>query len=450
MNSSPSIQAGGRLSARDAAMNFLAQQVQRWPDLDLHQTGVAEAAERDAPLARAIVAETHRRWLTLEALLSARLSRPLPDLEPRLRAALLVGAAQVFFMPAQPDHAVVSGAVDWASRRIRRGAGGMVNAVLRQMISLRGEMVDRPLPDGADALPLSDGRWLELTEAVLPRDAVERLAAQTSHPVELIRRWAGRCGLAGAERLALHSLVVAPTIVTGLPADAKAGCEDLMPHDEPGFAVWRGAHGGLVDLLAAHPEARVQDPASHDIVRIIRESADIRGVIVDGCAGSGTKTAHLVEAFPEARIIAADVDARRFALLRERFASSPRVQVVAHDRLIDWAGQAELLLLDVPCTNTGTLARRLEAKYRVDAAHFESLLALQRQVIADHLALRAPGGFVAYSTCSLEPEENEEQARWMCRWHSLRIVREHSRSPSGLPGDAPSRYADGAYLALIR
>lgn len=438
------------MSARDAAMSFITQQVPRWPDLGLNQIGVAESAERDAPLARAIVSETHRRWLTLEGLLAARLSQPLSGIEPKLRAALLVGAAQIFFMESQPDHAVVSDAVAWASRRIRRGAGGMVNAVLRKMIGLRGQIVNRPAPDGRDALPLSDGRWIELTENALPDEPVERLAMQTSHPVELMRRWVARCGPAGAERLALHSLVVAPTIVTGLSAAAIGEHEHLAPHDEPGFALWNGSHGGLVDLLAAHPEARVQDPASHDIVRIIRESVDTPRLIVDACAGSGTKTAHLAEAFPEASIIAADVDSRRYALMRERFAASPRVQVVAHDRLIEWAGRADLLLLDVPCTNTGTLARRLEAKYRVDAAHLDSLLALQRQIVADHLALRAPDGLVAYSTCSLEPEENEQQARWICRWHDLRILREHSRSPSGLPGDGPGRYADGAYLALIR
>jgi len=439
-------------SARDCVIRRIAEQIPRWPDLDVRPIAVADLEARDRRLAQAIYGQAIRRWITLAFLLDTRLARPLRELEPKMQAVLLVGAAQVFLFDHLPDHAVVDESVTWAKRNVRAKAGGMVNAVLRRMIDLRGEIVENRsrLDSKTHSLPLSDGRYVVLREAVWPDDPLERLAVRTSHPLELLRCWGRRLAPVEVERLALHNLMQAPTIIAGLPPEVIAERDDLTAHTEPGFAVWKGEAEQLPAFLAERPQARVQDPASHDVVQGIRRHAEIAGLIIDACAGSGTKTAQLAAAFPNASIIASDVDARRAGLLTERFAGSARVQVVEQQRLIEHAGTADVLLLDVPCTNTGTLARRVEAKYRVDEKHLNSLIALQKQIVADHLALRAPGGLVAYSTCSLEPEENEQQARWICKWHDLRIVAERGRRPAGLPGDNPSRYTDGGYLALIR
>ncbi|MCL4196673.1 MAG: hypothetical protein KJZ69_04205 [Phycisphaerales bacterium] len=423
----------------------------RWPGLDLRPIAAGDLDARDRRLAQAIYGQVIRRWLTLEHLLNTRLERPLRELEAKMQAVLLAGAAQVFLFDQLPDHAIVNESVDWTKRRIRARAGGMVNAVLRRMIDLRGEVVPaRPEGGAAQALPLSDGRWRLLNEAVLPDEPVERLAVQTGHPADLLRRWGRRMAPAEVVRLAMHNLIQPPTLLAGLSADFISQHDALEPHEEPGFAAWRGEPDQLAGFLRSHPQARVQDPASFGVVRFVREHGEVKGLIVDACAGSGTKTAQLAEAFPRATIVASDRDARRSAMLRERFADCPQVRVAPHSNLLEWAGRAELILLDVPCTNTGTLARRVEAKYRVDEEHVRSLLSLQKQIVADHLALRAPDGLIAYSTCSLEPEENHEQAAWICQWHAMRIVAERSRRPSGQPGDPPGRYSDGGYVALIR
>lgn len=449
MTSPHATQSAQPANARHVAMRFVAEQIRRWPDLDLRPLATAGLDERDARLAQAICAETVRRWLTLQCLLNARLRRPLVENEINLQAALLVGAAQIFFLSHQPDYAVVNETVAWAKRRVRPKAGGLVNAVLRRMIDLRGEFVESRSQVSGDAIPLSDGRWLALTDTVLPEDPVERLATQTSHPVELIARWTRRYAPAELERLALHSLVIAPTLIVGLPSDVVERHDDLAAHDAPGFAVWSGSHAGLVELLGAHRDARVQDPMSFDAVRRVREATGDAGVIADVCAGSGTKTAHLALAYPEAKIIATDIDQRRFSMLHQRFADWERVEVVEPDRLMEFAGKVDLLLLDVPCSNSGTLARRVEARYRVDTGHLASLVALQKQVVADHLALRGGKGIIAYSTCSLEPEENEAQSAWINRWHRTRVVTEFSQRPAGMPGDSPAGYRDGGYLALL-
>lgn len=435
--------------ARHRATRFIADQIRRWPDLDLRPLDIAGLDERDARLAQALTGEVIRRWLTLDRLLNARLDRSLIDLETNLQAVLLVGAAQVFFFDSVPDHAVVNEAVAWAKRRVRQRAGGLVNAVLRRMIELRGETVGSQQEAGPQCLPLADGRWLRLAAAVLPDDPVERLACQTSHPVGAVRRWLVQRSFVETERLALHNLIMAPTLIVGLAPETIRADDRLTSHRESGFAVWSGPHAALVELLAANPSARVQDPASYEVVRRLREATDVTGVIADVCAGSGTKTAHLAEAFPNARIVATDIDQRRFRLLAERFTGSEQVLVVEPARLVEFARQVDLILLDVPCSNTGTLARRVEAKYRIDSRHLEALVALQKQVIADHLALRSDRGLIAYSTCSLEPEENEAQTAWMNRWHRTRVLTEFSRRPTGLPGDSPAAYSDGGYLALL-
>ncbi|MEC9373365.1 MAG: hypothetical protein VYC34_05945, partial [Planctomycetota bacterium] len=115
--------------------------------------------------------------------------------------------------------------------------------------------------------------------------------------------------------------------------------------------------------------------------------------------------------------------------------------------------RADLILLDVPCSNTGVLARRIHARYRVSPERTASLVQTQRQIIADALRLRSPSaearGGILYSTCSLDVEENEKQAEWAAHWHAFSKKREHRRAPAGGPGEPAHRYSDGAYAVLL-
>ncbi|MFG0329659.1 MAG: transcription antitermination factor NusB [Phycisphaerales bacterium] len=435
--------------ARDFVISRLAGQAQRFPELDLAPMRTRGLDARDDALAQALYTETVRRWLTLERLVGEHLSRPFDQVEPKMRAALLAGACQLFFFDRLPDHAVVNETVEWAGRRIRPKARGMVNAVLRRLVDLRGEVTEDGAIDAGDALPLSDGRWRRLARPIVEGDRHDRLAFTTSHPRPLVERWSKRVSPAELARLLAHNLTQPPTIVAGLSAEVVSATDELEAHREPGFAVWTGTHDALAALLRAHVGARVQDPASADAIERTRE-LDLDGqIIVDACAGLGTKTEQLAAIHPDADIIASDPDPRRFEALRERFDGRAGVRVAEPDELIEWAGRAALVVLDVPCSNSGVLARRIEAKYRMDDAHLRSLVDLQRQIIADHLRLRAPDGRVLYSTCSLEPEENEEQARWIVKWHRLRIAAEGQRRPGGTPGESPTAYSDGSYHVVL-
>ena len=202
-----------------------------------------------------------------------------------------------------------------------------------------------------------------------------------------------------------------------------------------------------MSLLGSHPGAIVQDSTSSAPIQATAGLSS--STIFDICAGKGTKTRQLAELHPASRIIATDIDGHRLATLRETFAGHDRVTIIDHARLREFDGQADLIVFDVPCTNTGVLARRVEAKYRWSPATIEKLANVQRQIMADAVPLFAPRCRVLYSTCSIEAAENRAQADWLTKWHGFRLVRDQLTLPSGLPGEPVSSYADGGYFALL-
>lgn len=430
-------------------MAALTKQVARYPDLGLQELDVGGLDERDAAFAHALYDAVMRRWITLAYVLEKSLQRPEARVPPRAVAAIFTGMAQMLFLDRVPVHAAVHTAVEWTKKSGGVGPAGLVNAILRGVASRLPEGVKEKravYSDGLDEIPLSDGSCLALPELVLPTDPLSRLAVATSTPIELLRTWSKQRGVRETKRLAMHSLVVPPTILNTAYAGAPLP-QTCVPHTLPGHHVWAGTHAELTEFLAARRDVWVQDPASS---LAVESAADMSpSLIIDACAGLGTKTRQLCAAFPNAKVIAADVDKVRVRAL-QRSVDPERVQVVPYQSLIEFAGKADLVLLDVPCSNTGVLARRVEARYRFDRAHLESLAAAQRQIIADSIRLPSRRGAILYSTCSLDPAENADQARWTSRWHGLKPEREHDRLPQGSPGDEPAKYSDGSYAALLR
>lgn len=432
------------MSARDLVAARIARRARAFPDLDLAPLVLDGLSARDAALASAIDHAVARHWLTLVAVVETRLTRPWETLEPKLQAVLLVGAAQLLLMDRLPAHAVINEAVATAKRLVREKAGGLVNAVLRKTANLSGEAVGIHDPARRDEMPLAEGGARRLAEPVFAADPWLRFAQQTSHPEELIARWRRLFGDEATRRLALHDLVHAPIIIAGIPGSHP----HCAPHEQPGFHVYTGPRSELDALLAETPAARVQDPAS---ARPVESTRDLRAsVIIDACAGKGTKTRQLAAAHPKARIIAADIEPARAAVLQRTFAGHDRVEVIPYDRLLALRPEADLLVLDVPCSNSGVLARRVEAKYRFCRETLDSLRDVQRQIVADTLALLAPSGCLLYATCSVDPTENEEQIEWIRRWHPLRTDRMECRAPAGGPGEPPTGFSDGGFHALLR
>lgn len=452
-------------SGRDAACRTLARQARAFPLLLATDPDTHGLDPREAALAHAIHGAVIRRWLTLSHLIEAASGRTMGDLEPPLRAVLLAGAAQVLLLDRIPPHAAIDQSVEWAKRRIRPKAGGLANAVLRKLSGLVARdpsgLVERrqAWSDRVDEVPMPDGSARVLTGPILPDDAWARLSVATSVPGWVLDRWASRTnpgdprsnGRERARRLALHALIDPPTILN--TAHAAGPIPDTtVPHGVPGHHVWLGTHAELGLLLRARPDLWVQDPASSASVALARASWTSKPprVIADVCAGQGTKTRQLAAAFPEAEILATDTDADRLATLRALFDDHPRVRVMDRDQLgREGLGACGLILLDVPCSNSGVLARRPEARYRLGARTLDRMGEVQRQIGADAIPLLAPGGRILYATCSLEPEENDQMAAWFARWHAARTIASRAIEPAGAPGGPAAACHDGSFAALM-
>jgi 16S rRNA (cytosine967-C5)-methyltransferase len=445
------------ISARELVMNRLMRRVRAFPDLEIAPLVTEGLAPRDASLAWAIDQAVSRRWMSLLAVLQVHLSRPWERIEPGAQAALLAGAAQLVLMDRLPAYAVISESVDWTKRRVRPKAGGLVNAVLRRVEEM---MVRSTIVESAEdrehsrrEFPLEDGRLIVFDQDVFAEDSLQRLNQQTSHAPALVERWQERFGVEETVKLARHSIVVPPTIMTGVPAtmvETRAGGGEplLAPHDEPGFFVFHGGHADLTLLLASDPACRVQDPTAAKAVELTRELSP--KTIIDMCAGRGTKTRQLAALHPHATIIASDVSQERIKVLRQVFVGSERVRVKGPGELDEHSHSADLVLCDVPCSNTGVLARRSEAKYRFAETHLRELVRMQSTIVNRAGALLAPSGVIVYSTCSIEDEENAAQVRAAAERHGMHVAAEIRALPAGRPGDASAMYHDGGYAAVLQ
>ena len=440
-------------SARDAVHRALTHQAERYPDLDLAPLDTAGLSPRDAAFAHAIYDTVLRRWITLGYLIDGYSSRPFGSLDPRVRAVLLAGAAQLLLLDRVPPHAALNESVQWTKRVVKPEAGGLVNAVLRRIAELvHAEQAG--LPDqkprvawtqGRDQLPMAEGDAVAIRQAVLPEPALDRVAIATSHPTAVLAKWAAEFGENEAVRLASHDLVIPPTILNARFATGPVPAS--TSHDLPGHCVYKGSREDLIGLLDARPDVWVQDPAS---TKAIAGIADLMpSMVLDVCAGQGTKTRQLAKTFPDARIIATDVDTRRLNMLRSVAAAHPNITVIDPAQLIHYKGSADLVLLDVPCSNSGVMPRRVEARYRCDAEQLARLVKLQQQILTEAIPLLTPSGVILYSTCSIEREENEGQLAWATATHGLTPSRVERTMPAGGPGDPPSAYHDGSFSALL-
>ena len=240
---------------------------------------------------------------------------------------------------------------------------------------------------------------VRLTRPLLPKpdNLLAHLSVAASLPLPLLQRWFALFGRQRATDLALQSLTAPPTYVVENEAPRR----------------WDGPHAELVAFLADAPGRRVQDPASLASVAAAASAGLAPARVLDLCAGRGTKSRQLAAVFPDAQVHAWDPDPVRSVDLRAAAEAIDHLHVLeAAPDASRGPGSYDLVVLDVPCSNTGVLARRPGARYRATARSRASLVALQREIIAAGLAQAAPGGHVLYCTCSIDPEENEEQTRW--------------------------------------
>ncbi|MDP7519007.1 MAG: transcription antitermination factor NusB [Phycisphaerales bacterium] len=428
--------------ARAAVLPHLEAKARRFPELFPDPMDVSRLSPRDARLATTIDREVTARWSTLRAILEPRLNQPWNQQQPAVLAALMGGAAQLLFMDRVPDHAAIGESVGWCKSTAAARASGVVNAVLRRVAGLRAELLERVDMNNPAHLLRSDGTGWRLSEPIFDGTLQHHVAQQTGCNDAFLEEIARTDGPEEAMRLALHAMARPPVILHG------AGEHDaLEAHESPGFQVLRPG-SSLADVFEQYPDAIVQDPTA--AAACAATSATAPQCIVDVCAGRGTKTRQLAAIHTSARIIASDISPGRMLGLHDLADTHQQIEACPAKELIRHAGTVDLLVLDVPCSNSGVLARRVEARHRQDPATRRRLGELQRQIAADSLALLAPGGTLLWTTCSIHADENERQVEWLTKWHDLELALMHRELGRGAPGEPAMKWRDGGFFALLR
>lgn len=447
-----------RQEPRELAYDVL----RNWQPQGRPATTDLDARLRDAelsPSARGLTTElVHgviRRRATLDALLAPHSRRPLRQIEPELRVLLHLGIYQLAFLSGAPVYAMVDETVELAKRFRHPEWAGFVNALLRAVSgSLSDETLDHP---GADALPLAGGAYRRLSRNCFPdpaRDAGGYLAAAFSFPAWLVARWSDRYPV--DELLRLGFWFNAPPILTLRANLLRTTREQMLQAlHEAGVAAQALAHPEGVALKASAPVAAlpgfadgwfaVQDESAMHAASLLAPRPGER--VLDLCAAPGGKTAHLAACMQNSgSIVACDVSVERLRRVDENCrrlgATIVETQSISRDGTELPAGPFDAALVDAPCSNTGVLARRPEARWRLKPADIEELAALQRRLLQSALSRLRPGGRVVYSTCSIEPEENERVVASILTNAVVRLVAEHQHIP-GRPGD-------GGYQALVQ
>lgn len=436
--------------AREAAALALADAAERMPRVGAIEAETAGLTPADARLATAMTRHGVQRWLTLETLLDHAAGRSIAEFEPRLRGVLIASAAQLVFMDRLPAYAVLDRGVELARRLIRPGAAKLTNAVLRKLDGLIAEHLEEECEPAADVVPrLGGGVRLRHRALPDPSDPRAYLVVAWSVPRRLVDRWFERCGEEQAVAMCRCAARTPPAILAVAGDEAAVHDEPgLTPHEQPGFAVWHAARaaGGLRldDLLGRHPTWRVQDPTSAAAVGLAQGITGVERVL-DFCAGRGTKTRQLAAMFPHARIDATDTQPQRRAELGSAFADAANVRVIEPDHA--WTQRYDLILLDVPCSNTGVLSRRPEARYRFSKQDLRELTAIQRRLLDAAAASLTPAGRILYSTCSVEAEENDRMVQRFCDRGGFEIAAEHRILPAG---ERDGVYHDGGFAASLQ
>ncbi len=375
----------------------------------LQERAVSDLQDVDRGLATELVMGVLRWRGELDFQIERLSGRSIGRLDAEVATILRLGIYQIRFLQRVPKAAAVNEAVELAKAAHKRSAAGLVNAVLRKC--------------AAPAQRLSGRRFKELNSENLA--SVERAV-----PDWLLARWAGRFGggdsnsaSAGADaalKLAWASLQVPTTTlrVIGGPA-AVAKIQDELSQQgslaHPGRFAPNAliVESGNVRASAAYREGRVviQDEASQLVAELV---ATQRGQwILDLCAAPGIKAGQLALALGQGMLVACDVSAARLRtmakLLPRRIPPGVRWAVVQVDatRELPFAVGFDRILVDAPCSGTGTLARNPEIKMRLLPKGIPRLADLQRKILANALPLLAARGRLVYATCSLEPEENE-------------------------------------------
>ncbi len=440
--------------ARSMAIAVLATPSHEFPSVALNSMlDRSEFSPSDRRMATELVCGIIRRKATLDSIIGAHLSRPIASIVPGLHLLLKLGTYQLVFLKSVPSHAAVHETIELAKRLGKARWSGLLNGVLRSIDrTLLTELVDAP---SADAIPIESGVYRKCSKAVFPsikQKRIEHLAAAFSFPQWLLERWSDRWP--GLELASLFAWFNSPS-----PFHLRVN--SLKTDRETYLAMLRGAgieaFEGEVDVcvrLASNVRVTDLPGFAEGLVTVQDETAMHAALLLDPqpgqtvldlCAAPGTKTTHLAELMQNnGRVIATDVNGERLGSVQQSAQrlglSIIETQQINRDGNSIPEGPFDAILIDAPCSNTGVLGKRPEARWRLSANDLAELAEIQKRLIRGAASRLKPGGRLVYSTCSIDAEENEAvaQASIDC---GLKV--------ESLKGFLPGSPSDGGFLALL-
>lgn len=382
----------------------------------LHGPQAMRLSRRDHHLCTELVMGVLRWRGALDRLIVGHANQPQKKFDLEVSTALRLGAYQLLCLDRIPARAAIYESVEMVKQARKRSSAGMVNAILRK---------------------------LKQDDTVLDQDQ--------AHPEWLVERWQRIYGWNRAHQICQYNLRT--------PATAMRATTDVVRElEQDGIELSPGrllrsawiVDSGDITRTRAFSEHRltIQDEASQLVALLVGPGKRM----LDACAAPGGKTKILAEQSPRATVFALDLHPRRARLLG-RLIPGENVRVVAADACtMPFRAQFDRILVDAPCSGTGTLARNPEIKWRLEAKDIQRLAAYQLAIASAALAHVAAGGRLVYSTCSLEPEENEQVIEKLLAanpsFHLVSCAEEleglRSRGELASPDTAP--FVTGPYL----
>jgi 16S rRNA (cytosine967-C5)-methyltransferase len=364
----------------------------------------ATVKTEDAGLATELAQGVLRWQRLLDFAIDRYLKKPADVADAEVRIALRLGMYQIYFLDRVPAHAAVHESVELVKRARKRSAANLVNAILRKAANQ-----PRSGSSPSDALA-------QLLPAGVP--LAERMGIQFSHPTWMVDRWFRTYGEERARSLLLANngvpVLSGYLLNEGRRAEAtrelqKVGCNILPGNLLRDAWVLQGGNPSASDAVREGWVA-IQDEASQAVARLV--AVDPGNAVLDLCAAPGGKTLLLaLAAGAQGRVVAADLHENRVRAMKERFeqAGVRNVETIVLDgtQTLPFESAFDRILVDVPCSGTGTLARHPEIRWKLGAQDLSDLHDRQARLLRNALPQLAAGGRLVYSTCSLEPEENE-------------------------------------------
>lgn len=357
----------------------------------LHSARFAKLSTADHGLATEIIMDTLRWQGLLDGAIARASSQKLARLDTEVLIALRIAAYQMLFLSRVPARAAIFESVELVKAARKKSAAPFVNAVLRKISAGRSPGVES----------------LDNFAAIRNSGDAAALAANASHPEWIVRRWVEQYGVEATRGICGYDQTTPATSIhiydDRAPAELAASGIALSAGELLSSA--RTVVAGDVTKTAACREGRaaIQDEASQLVAFLVGHGKSI----LDCCAAPGGKTRLIADRNPQSTIIAAELHPHRARLMRS-LVRAPNIRIVSADaRSLPFSRQFDRILVDAPCSGTGTLARNPEIKWRLKPEDLSDLQARQIAILKSALAQLAPRGRLVYSTCSLEREENE-------------------------------------------